>query len=148
MPLDKDSYHILIVEDDPDLTEMYKAKLETDGFKVSISTDGKAGLKAMRDLKPDLVLLDILIPKKDGFDVLVEKSKCKTPDIKNIPVIVLTNLSSPIDIEEGKRLGAKDWLVKAMNMPSEVSARVKEYLDGPKTMDINFHISDKAAIKK
>lgn len=129
MPLNKDSYHILIVEDDPDLTEMYKAKLEADGFKVSVATDGKAGLKAMRDLKPDLVLLDILIPKKDGFDVLAEKNKCKISEIKDIPVIVLTNLSSPIDIEAGRKLGAKDWLVKAFNMPSEVSATVKSYLE-------------------
>ena len=121
------SYHILMIEDDSDLTEMYKTKLETDGFTVAVAKDGKTGLKAMKDTQPDLVLLDILLPKKDGFDVLEEKNKWKDEKLKNIPVIVLTNLSSPLDIEAGEELGVKEWLVKANNMPSEVSQKVEDF---------------------
>ncbi len=128
MPLSDNSYRILLIEDDPDLTLMYKTKLEADGFIVSVAEDGKAGLRAIRDIKPDLVLLDILIPKKDGFDVLAEKSKCKILEVKNIPVVVLTNLASPLDIEEGRRLGARDWWVKAYNTPSEVSQKTAKFL--------------------
>jgi len=121
------SHTILMIEDDSDLTEMYKTKLETDGFIVSVAMNGKAGLQAIKDTKPELVLLDILLPKKDGFEVLEEKNKWKDEKLKAIPVIVLTNLSSPIDIEYGEELGVKDWMVKANNMPSEVSQKVQDF---------------------
>ncbi|MDD5431343.1 MAG: response regulator [Candidatus Pacebacteria bacterium] len=119
---------ILIIEDDINLAEMYKTKLDSEGFKTTISPDGKDGIKAIRDLKPDLVLLDILMAKKDGFDVLSSIGRCPIPEVKNTPVIVLTNLASPVDQEEGKRLGARDWWIKAFNTPAEVANKVKEFL--------------------
>lgn len=124
----KSKYTILFIEDDITLAEMYKMKLENEGFNVIISPDGKDGLKAIRDHKPDLVLLDILMPTKDGFDVLADIGKCPLPDVRNTPVIVLTNLASPDDQAEGKRLGAKDWWIKAFNTPSEVAEKTKKFL--------------------
>lgn len=120
--------YILLVEDDATLADMYKMKLESDGFVVLISTDGKYALRDMKQYQPDLVLLDILMYGKDGFDVLTEKSKCPRPEIKNIPTIILTNLASPDDQAEGKRLGAADWWIKAYNTPAEVSDKVKKFL--------------------
>lgn len=119
--------YILLIEDDKDLTEMYKMKLENEGFFVMVSYDGKQGLRAIRDSRPDLVILDILMPVKDGFDILEEKSKCSIVDVRNIPAIVLTNLASPDDQAEGRRLGAKDWWVKAYNTPSDVAEKVKKF---------------------
>ncbi len=69
------------------------------------------------------------MPKKDGFDVLEEKNKCKVEKIRNIPVIVFSNLASPTDIEEGKRLGAQDWWLKAFNTPSDLVEKVKRFLN-------------------
>ncbi|MBU3965207.1 response regulator [Patescibacteria group bacterium] len=125
---DKTKKYILMIEDDGDLAEMYKMKLEKEGFAVLLSRNGKQGLKDIRDIRPDLVLLDILMDKKDGFDVLAEIQKCPLPHVKNVPIIVLTNLTSPSDQEEGKRLGARDWWVKAHNTPAEVASKVKKFL--------------------
>lgn len=120
--------YILLIEDDKDLADMYKMKLESEGFFVLVSSDGKQGLKAIRDTRPDLVLLDILMPSKDGFDVLEAKNTCSIPGVRDIPAIVLTNLASPDDQAEGKRLGAKDWWIKAYNTPAEVAQKVKNFL--------------------
>lgn len=120
--------YILLVEDDKDLMDMYKMKLESEGFFVMIAPDGKQGLRAIRDTRPDLVLLDILMPVQDGFDVLEAKIKCSLAEVRDIPVIVLTNLASPEDQAEGKRLGVKDWWIKAYNTPAEVAEKVKKFL--------------------
>ncbi len=120
---------ILLIEDDSDLIEMYKMKLELEGFSVLIFQDGKHALKIMRDTKPDLVLLDILMPGKDGFSILKEKAACHLREIRNIPVVVLTNLASPKDRARGKELGAKDWWIKAFLTPSEIAQKVKKILN-------------------
>lgn len=123
----KGKKYILLIEDDKDLAEMYKMKLESESFFVAVSSDGKQGLRAIRDTHPDLVLLDILMPVKDGFDILEAKSKCSIPGVRDIPAIVITNLASPDDQAEGKRLGAMDWWIKAYNTPSEVAEKVKKF---------------------
>lgn len=128
----EDKKYILLIEDDEDLMDMYKLKLENEGFFVMVSHDGKKGLRDIRDTHPDLVLLDILMPVMDGFDVLEAKRKCPLPGIKDIPVVVLTNLASADDQEEGKRLGAKDWWIKAYNTPAEVAEKVKNILSDKK----------------
>lgn len=120
--------YVLLIEDDKDLIDMYKMKLENEGFFVMVARDGKEGIRAIRDTRPDLILLDILMPVMDGFDVLQAKNKCSLPEVRNIPVIVLTNLASPEDQAEGKRLGAKDWWIKAFNTPAEVAEKVKRIL--------------------
>ena len=89
---------ILIAEDDPFLSQMYSEKLEMSGYSVILAVDGEEALDKMKLTKPDLLLLDIMMPKKDGFEVLASKS---TDDsIKDIPVIVLTNLSQNEQIKK------------------------------------------------
>src|SRR3989339_1342268 len=106
---------IILIEDDEFLAELYAAKLTIEGYKVYLATDGRKGLKLIQEKNPSLVLLDILLPKMDGFGVL-EQAK-KDPKTKKIPVILLTNLSQRGDIQRGFDLGADDYLIKAHFMP-------------------------------
>ncbi|HBB38183.1 MAG: Response regulator receiver modulated diguanylate cyclase [Candidatus Magasanikbacteria bacterium GW2011_GWD2_43_18] len=118
--------HILLVEDDTFLGNIYKTKFEMEGFKVSVAEDGEAGFDAAGKVKPDLILLDILLPKMDGFAVL--KKLKETDAIKDIPVILLTNLGQKDDVEKGLESGAVDYLIKAHFKPSETVAKVKKVL--------------------
>jgi len=119
---------ILLIEDDVDLSEMYKMRFAASGFDVKTASDGEKGLDEMRKFNPDLVLLDIVMPKKDGFDLLEEVQGAAEGDaIKKIPIVILSNLASPIDIMEGKRLGAKDWWTKAFNTPTQITQKVIEF---------------------
>lgn len=126
----KESYKILIVEDDEFLADIYKTKFELEGFKVLLATDGEKGLKAIQSKKPDLVLLDILLPKMDGFAIL--QTIKKDPEIKNIPVILLTNLGQKEDVQKGLDLGAVDYLIKAHFNPAETVEKVKKILANQK----------------
>ncbi len=118
---------ILISEDDPFLSQMYSEKLEMEGYDVSLATDGDAALDKMKLIKPDIVLLDLLMPKKDGFEVLAEKAQDE--QIKDIPVIVLTNLSQNEQIKKCYDLGAKDFLIKAYFVPAEVIKKIRDVLN-------------------
>lgn len=118
--------NVLLVEDDAFLGSIYQKKFEMEGFKISVSTDGEKGLADIKKKKPDIILLDILLPKLDGFAVL-EKVKAD-PEIKNIPVILLTNLGQKDDVEKGLEAGAVDYLIKAHFKPSEVVDKVKKVL--------------------
>lgn len=124
----QENAHILIVEDDSFLSNIYKTKFEFEGFKVSTAENGEVGLAEARKKKPDLMLLDILMPKMDGFTVLEELKKDKA--IKNIPVILLTNLGQKDDVQKGLELGAKDYIIKAHFKPSEVVDKVRKVLAG------------------
>ncbi len=115
---------IALIEDDINIGEMYKIKLELSGYSVVTAEDGKSGLKLIEKEKPDLVLLDILLPKKDGFEVLEEIKKSKDEKIKSIPIIAMSNLSSNEDINEAKRLGASDYLVKAKTSPRDITDKI------------------------
>jgi len=123
-----DNFTILFIEDDETLSGMYKMKLEMEGFKVFLDKDGYDWRGAIKKNNPDLILLDILMTKKDGFDVLKEKGQDPSADVRDLPVIVLTNLASPDDQAEGKRLGCTDWWIKAYNTPAEVAKKVKDFL--------------------
>lgn len=118
--------HILIVEDDAFLSNIYKTKFEMEGFKISTSDNGESGLNDASKIKPDIILLDILMPKMDGFTVLKELKK--NEDTKDIPVILLTNLGQKDDVEKGLELGAVDYLIKAHFKPSETVAKVRKVL--------------------
>lgn len=122
----KKQIHVQIVEDDNFLSNIYKTKFEMEGFKVSVSENGEVGLADMKKNKPDVVLLDILMPKMDGYEVLKELKKNK--ETKNIPVILLTNLGQKEDVEKALELGADDYLIKAHFKPSETVAKVKKVL--------------------
>ena len=115
---------ILLVEDDEFLAELYATKLNLEGFNVSLAVDGEKGLKSAKENKPDLILLDIILPKMDGFEVLKEIKK--DPALKNVPVILLTNLSQKDEVKRGLDLGANDYLIKAHFMPSEVVKKIKQ----------------------
>ena len=119
--------YVLVVEDDNFLANIYKTKFEMEGFKVSVSENGEIALTDIKRKKPDIILLDILLPKMDGYTVL-ENFK-KDPELKQIPVIMLTNLGQKDDVEKGLSMGAVDYLIKAHFKPSETVAKVKKALN-------------------
>lgn len=120
---------ILLVEDDPLMVRMYQRKLLNDGYEVEVALDGEEGLVKVRSFRPDLMLLDIMMPKLNGLQVL-ERIK-SDPTIARTPVIILTNIGgSTEDINRGLELGAVAYLVKSYYRPDEVVAKVKEVLAG------------------
>lgn len=121
---------ILIVEDDPFLSEMYVTKLLQEKYDIETAADGREALKKIKEIKPELVLLDIVLPKMDGFEVL-QKIK-KDPELQNIKIIALTNLGQKEEVDKGLALGANDYIVKAHFTPSEVVAKVREVLGNQK----------------
>jgi CheY-like chemotaxis protein len=118
---------ILIVEDDKFLRELMSKKLITLGYEVVSAADGESGLVMIKETKPDVVLLDLILPGINGFEVL-EKAK-QDPEITNIPVVILSNLGQGEDIEKGLALGAKDFLVKAHFTPQEIVNKLKSILE-------------------
>jgi len=114
---------ILIIEDDKFLRKVIDKKLSKEGYLVIEAVDGEKGLKAVKDKKPDLVLLDLVLPEMDGFEVL-DKMK-KDPSLSNIPVIILSNLGEVKDIEKGLKMGAKDYLIKAHFTLGEIIERIE-----------------------
>ena len=126
MPQNKQT-HILIVEDDIFLAEIYQKKFEMEGFKVSMASNGEKGLADIKKKRPDIVLLDILLPKLDGFAVL-EATK-EDSSVKNIPIILLTNLGQKDDVQRGLDEGAVDYLIKTHFKPSEVVDKVRKVLE-------------------
>ena len=113
---------ILLVEDEELMIDLLQRKLTKEGYEISVAKDGEEGLKAMREVKPNLVLLDIIMPKMGGFEVMEEMGKNK--ELKKIPVIVISNSGQPVELDEAQRLGAKDWLIKTEFDPQEVVDKV------------------------
>lgn len=122
---------ILLIEDEKVLGEIILAKLGEQGYDAKWELDGEAGLAAVRTFKPDLILLDIVMPKKDGYEVLEDLQKDGT--LKKIPVIIISNSGQPVEIEKILALGAKDYIVKAQFSPDEVLAKMHKYLLDDKT---------------
>ncbi len=118
---------ILVVEDDKFLREMIVRKLDKEGYETVQAVEGKEGLKKMREEKPDLVLLDLIMPGVGGFEVL-EKSK-EDDELKEIPIVILSNLGQKSEVERGLDLGAEDFLIKAHFTPKEIITKIKETLD-------------------
>lgn len=119
---------ILIIEDEAALQHAATQVLKESGFEVLSAIDGEIGLRMAKSELPDLILLDIVLPKKDGFEVLKEIKEGDAT--KNIPVIVLTNLESPGDVEKALELGAKTYLVKLNYRLEEIAEKIKEILGG------------------
>lgn len=123
---EKKKVRVLLVEDDVFLASIYQKKFEMEGYKISVAEDGEKGLADAKKKKPDIILLDILLPKLDGFAVLEQlKADAST---KNIPVVLLTNLGQKDDVEKGLEAGAADYLIKAHFKPSEIIDKVKQVL--------------------
>lgn len=121
---------VLIIEDDSYISDMYKIKFESENFETIVAEDGINGIKEIEKQKPDIVLLDIVMPKVDGFSVL--KMIKKNEDSKDIPVVLLTNLGQKDNVERGFELGATSYIIKAHFTPSEVVKKVKEILEKEK----------------
>jgi len=117
---------ILIIEDDIFLRDLAFQKLKALNFEVSQAIDGEEGLKKIIEIKPDLVLLDIILPGMDGFEVLKKKQENK--EISSIPVIILSNLGQKEEIDQGLKLGAKDYMIKAHFTLDEVLEKIKQIL--------------------
>ena len=113
---------ILLIEDEEIMISLLQRKLTMEGYEVSVTRDGEEGLKAMKEVKPDLILLDIIMPKMGGFEVMTEMQKDKT--LAKIPVIVISNSGQPVELDRVQKLGAKDWLVKTEFDPQEVIDKV------------------------
>ncbi len=116
--------YILLVEDDEFLAELYSTKLQLEGYAVGLANDGEKAVKMVEQRQPDLMLLDVVLPKMDGFEVL--KTLSDKGVVKNFPIILLTNLSQKDEVQRGLDLGAVDYLIKAHFMPSEVIKKIKQ----------------------
>jgi DNA-binding response OmpR family regulator len=117
---------ILVVEDDQFLRKIYITKLTQENFDVLTAIDGEEALAAPKKETPDIILLDLILPKIDGFEVLRELKN--NPETRNIPVIILSNLGQQSDIERGRKLGAIDYLVKSQFSINEVVNKIKSGL--------------------
>jgi DNA-binding response OmpR family regulator len=115
---------ILVIEDEKDHLNVMRSKLELEGYIVLSAEDGVIGLRMIEEEKPDLVLLDVILPSMDGFEILAEMQK------KNLtsPVIIVSNSGQPVEIDKGMALGAKDYLVKAEFNPADVIQKVHKQL--------------------
>ncbi len=116
---------VLLVEDDKMISSMYETKLRQDDYIIFIAEDGAKGLEVAAQEKPDLILLDVILPKLDGFTVLQELKNNEAT--KNIPVVMLTNLGTSEDKEKGKQMGASNYLVKASLTPAQITEEIKKY---------------------
>lgn len=116
---------ILIAEDEEILLNVLKDRFEAEDWEVSTAKDGEEAIEAIKKHNFDLVLLDLLMPKKDGFEVLKEIKG--DPEFKNLPIIVLSNLGSDDDIKKALSLGANDYFVKTQHPMSEVIEKSKKY---------------------
>ena len=123
---DKTKKKVLVIEDEMKLQKLIKASLEEAGFETVSALNGVEGVEAMEEHNPDLIILDLILPKKDGFEVL-EHMKLKK-EFKNIPVIVLTNLEEKYNIEKALAYDVRAYLIKANYRPEEVVDKVRELL--------------------
>ena len=117
---------ILIIEDEKILREMYEERFKQEGFSIISAEDGIEALKIIKKKKPDLILLDILLPKKNGIDFLKEYRQ--TAEFSSIPVVAFSNFDDPDTKKEAKSLGVKDYLIKSNHTPKEILMKLQKYL--------------------
>jgi DNA-binding response OmpR family regulator len=122
-----DQSKILLVEDDPMVVKMYQRKLTMEGFSLTLAFNGEEGLEALKKDKPDIVLLDVMMPKMNGIEML--KIVKADANLKDVPVVILTNLGDrQEDVQKCKDIGAEDYWVKASMPLNEISRRIKNIL--------------------
>jgi len=115
---------ILLIEDEDVIIDLLQRKLEKEGYEIEVAHDGQEGLDKMKKIKPDLVLLDIIMPKLGELEVMEKKKQ--NPELRNIPVIIISNSGQPVELERAKKLGARGWLIKTEFDPQEVVEKVKK----------------------
>ena len=118
---------VVFIEDDEHLFKVYETKFSNEGIKTSFVVTGEGAISHIVAEKPDLIVLDIMIPKKDGFAVLEEVKA--NPELASIPVLVLSNLGQPSDKKRALELGANEYMVKIEHTMQEVLDRAKQYLN-------------------
>lgn len=121
-----DAKTILLVDDDFTLREMYGERLKAEGFQIVQASDGEEALRMAKDSKPNVILLDIMMPKINGFDVL--KQLKADDELKEIPVLILTALIQEVDKIQGQKLGADGYIIKSETMPGEVVEKIKKVI--------------------
>lgn len=126
MGTNKEKYTIVLAEDELFLSRTYENKLTLEGYTIILAHDGEEAIEHIRRSTPDLVLLDLIMPKKNGFEVL-ETIK-QDEQIKHIPVIITSNLGQDSDIEKAMGLGAVDYIIKSNISLKDLVAKVQEYL--------------------
>lgn len=122
---------ILIIEDEKTLLEMYRIRFEKAGYEVFAAANGQRGIETAQKEKPDLILLDILMPNADGYQVI--QALKKDPQTKNIPILVFSNLGQPEEIEKGLKLGADDYVIKTDLTPTELTNKVERMITRAKS---------------
>ncbi|KKQ42903.1 MAG: Two-component hybrid sensor and regulator [Parcubacteria group bacterium GW2011_GWC1_38_17] len=117
---------VLIIEDEDVLRNVLAKKLEKEGYEVIVAADGEAGMNSIRNENPDMILLDIMLPKKNGYQILEEMHGDE--ELKKIPVLVISNSGQPVEVRKILELGACDYLVKADFEPQEVIDKMRTCL--------------------
>ena len=123
-----DEVRVLFVEDDASVAQMYRLKLELDGYEVDVAGDGLMALEKARRQRPDIIFLDIRLPKMDGLSVL--EALRQDPSTAHIPVVILSNWNEKELVERGISLGALDHLIKSQTTPARLSQRLRAWLKG------------------
>lgn len=121
-----DEVQVLFIEDDPTVAQMYKLKLELDGYTVTMAKDGEEGLRLAQEGSPDIVFLDIRLPKMDGFAVL--EALRASDGTRETPVVILSNYGERELVERGLKLGALEYLIKSQTTPANLSRGVEGWL--------------------
>ena len=118
--------HVLMVEDDPSIAEMYRVQLEHDGYRVTLATTGELAFTSLSEAEPDVVLLDLLLPDRSGFEVLAALND-RFPN--HPPVVILSNYGEPSMIDRGRSLGAIEYLVKSRVTPADISEQIPMWVE-------------------
>lgn len=121
---------VLLIEDDIFLSQLLTTRLQKSGIEVIKAFDGEAAIEILKTTKPNLMLLDIILPKKSGFEVMEEIHS--NPMLKDGPIIVISNLGQDADIVRGKALGAVEYLIKAQISIDDLIEKIKSFLQDPK----------------
>jgi DNA-binding response OmpR family regulator len=122
-----DHVRVLLIEDDRAVSEMYRFKLEQDGYEVTVASDGETGLELARRSPPDLLFLDIRLPNMDGFAVL--EALRADPVTEGLPVVILSNFGERELIDRGYKLGILEYLIKSQATPAEVAGGVRSWIE-------------------
>jgi DNA-binding response OmpR family regulator len=119
---------ILLVEDDSFLQELAAKKISQAGYDIQVASTGEEGIEKIKEGKPDLIVLDIMLPGIGGFEILQKIRNHEDNSIKNTPVVMLSNLGQDEEVNKAKKLGANDYMIKAHFTPSDIVKKLREYL--------------------
>ncbi|MBI4359441.1 MAG: response regulator [Candidatus Nealsonbacteria bacterium] len=117
---------IIIIEDEEIMLDLLQRKLVSAGYGVVVARDGEEGLQKIKESRPDLILLDVVMPKRDGFSVMAEIQKDES--LSKIPIIIVSNSGQPVELSRARQLGARDWLVKTEFDPRKLVEKIKVQL--------------------